>query len=240
MVVISCRMMTTWKVTKTNPEPDHRWEQLFQLIAEAIGTDFQAGVNQILPEAERIDTPFHVLVSTLISLRTRDEVTIPASRRLLAEAPDPRSVSLLSEARIQELIYPAGFYKTKAKNLKDIGQLLTTAHGGGVPSTREGLMALPGVGPKTANLVLGLGFGIDAICVDTHVHRIPNRLGWISTNAPEESEQALMKILPRQYWIPINQLLVGFGQQICTPVSPRCGACPLSAECPRNGVMQHR
>lgn len=234
--------MKIWKVTTTNPnlELSDRWERPLHLIAEAIGADFQAGVNQILPEAAGIDAPFHVLVSTLISLRTRDDVTIPASRRLLSDAPDPRSLSRLSETRIQELIYPAGFYKNKAKNLKEIGRLLASDHGGVVPNTRDGLIALPGVGPKTANLVLGLGFGIEAICVDTHVHRIPNRLGWISTKTPEESEHALMEILPRQFWIPINQLLVGFGQQICTPVSPRCGVCPLSDECPRNGVTQHR
>lgn len=233
-------MMMTWKVTKTTPKSVTHWDRLFHHIAEAIGADFKAGVNQILPGAEGGDAPFRVLVSTLISLRTRDEVTIPASRRLLAEAPDARSLAELSEARIQELIYPAGFYKNKAKNLKEIGRRLAAQEGGVVPNTRERLTELPGVGPKTANLVLGLGFGIEAICVDTHVQRIPNRLGWISTRTPEESEAALMQILPRKFWIPINQLLVGFGQQICTPVSPRCGVCPLAGECPRIGVAHHR
>lgn len=240
MAVTFCPMMTTWKVTKTTPESVTQWDRLFHRIAQAIGADFQAGVNQILPEGEDADAPFHVLVSTLISLRTRDEVTIPASRRLLTEAPDAPSLAELSEARIQELIYPAGFYKNKAKNLKEIGRILATEEGGAVPNTRERLTALPGVGPKTANLVLGLGFGIDAICVDTHVHRIPNRLGWISTKTPEESETALMRILPEKFWISINQLLVGFGQQICSPVSPRCGACPLAGECPQIGVTHHR
>ncbi len=250
MGAIFCRMTKTWKVTKTTPDSsvcsggptpissDAEWEASLQRIAEAIGTDFQAGINQIVSESG--DAPFRVLISTVISLRTRDEVTIPASHRLLSEAPDAARLAELPEQRIQELIYPAGFYKNKAKQLKEIARLIIAEHGGAVPSSREELTSFPGVGPKTANLVLGLGFGIDAICVDTHVHRIPNRLGWIATKTPEQSEQALMEVLPRRYWIPINQLLVGFGQQICTPVSPHCSRCPLSAECPQCGVTHHR
>ncbi len=247
MAEISCRTTKTWKVTTKTPDPSpSAWEARLQRIAEAIGTDFQAGINQIISNSEQKSEhthrhgPFRVLVSTVISLRTRDEVTIPSSHRLLSEAPDAQSLATLPEQRIQELIYPAGFYKNKAKHLKEISQQIISDHGGCVPNSREELTSFPGVGPKTANLVLGLGFGIDAICVDTHVHRIPNRLGWISTKTPEQSEQALMEVLPRQFWIPINQLLVGFGQQICTPVSPRCSACPLTTECPRNGVTHHR
>jgi endonuclease-3 len=234
-------MTTTWKVTTTTVDSaPESWDGVLHRIADAVGSEFQAGVNQIAPDAGSEEAPFRVLVSTLISLRTRDEVTIPASQRLLAAAPDAQRLAQLSEERIQKLIYPAGFYKTKARNLKQIGRILFETSGGSVPRTREALTDLPGVGPKTANLVLGLGFGIDAICVDTHVHRIPNRLGWIATSTPEESETALMEILPRRYWIPINQLLVGFGQLICTPVSPRCTACPLSETCPRVGVARHR
>ncbi|HKK47703.1 MAG TPA: endonuclease III [Alkalispirochaeta sp.] len=240
-------MTKTWKVTTKTPDPHpQKWDSTLQRIAEAIGSDFQAGINQIVSGFEdssspgQSNVPFRVLVSTIISLRTRDEVTIPASRRLLHEAPDAPSLAALPTQRIQELIYPAGFYKNKARNLKEIAGRLVREYGGAVPDSKEGLTSFSGIGPKTANLVLGLGFGIDAICVDTHVHRIPNRLGWISTRTPQETEQALMEVLPRKFWIPINGLLVGFGQQICTPVSPRCSVCPLSDECPRTGVTHHR
>ncbi|MFW5693541.1 MAG: endonuclease III domain-containing protein [Alkalispirochaeta sp.] len=232
--------------TKTADPTPGDWDHQIRRIAEAIGADFQAGIPQILADSADAsasagrEVPFRVLVSTLISLRTRDEVTIPASRRLLAEAPTPQDLAARDEEFIQKLIYPAGFYKTKARHLKEIARRIHTDFGGQVPNTREGLTSLPGVGPKTANLVLGLGFGIDAICVDTHVHRIANRLGWISTRTPEASEYALMEVLPQRFWIPINGLLVGFGQQICTPGRPRCTVCPLSDECPQIGVHHQR
>jgi endonuclease-3 len=142
--------------------------------------------------------------------------------------------------RIAELIYPAGFYRTKARNLRAIAEILVGEHGGSVPANREELIALPGVGRKTANLVLGIGHGIPAICVDIHVHRIPNRLGLISTRTPEQTELTLEALLPREYWIPVNSLLVRFGQQVCTPVSPWCSRCPLSDECARVGVTRSR
>jgi endonuclease III len=146
----------------------------------------------------------------------------------------------LSEEKIAELIYPAGFYKTKAGNIRKTADILCREYGGTVPDSEEALLALPGVGRKTANLVLNLGFGIDAICVDTHVHRISNRLGLVSTKTPEETEQGLMKVLPKKYWIEINELLVKFGQQICTPQSPRCSRCILAEMCPRIGVVRSR
>lgn len=184
--------------------------------------------------------PFRVLVSTLISLRTRDEVTFAASERLFKHAPDAESLAALPRQEIEELIYPAGFYRNKARDLQTIAARIVEEHDGQVPPTRAGLTAFPGVGRKTANLVLGLGFGIPAICVDIHVHRIPNRLGWVSSPTPEKTEMALMEILPEDYWIPINELLVGFGQQVCTPQSPWCSCCPLAAECERVGVERSR
>ena len=228
---------TTWRARTT--ESDSWWEQRLALMAGAIDADFQASVNRIAA-GHTGHKPYPVLVSTIISLRTRDEVTFAASQRLLAEAPDPYRLHAMPQKRVQELIYPAGFYRTKAENLKKIAMILLKDHGGQVPNTLEALTALPGVGRKTANLVLGLGFAIPAICVDVHVHRIPNRLGWIATKNPEQSEHALTAILPRRFWIPINQLLVGFGQQICTPQSPWCSRCPLENECPRNGVSRAR
>jgi len=185
-------------------------------------------------------SPFHLLVSCVISLRTKDEVTHHASRRLLALAPSPEKLQSLSEETIAEAIYPAGFYRTKGRQLRGIGRALTSAHGGEVPESEEALLSLPGVGRKTANLVLGLGFGIPAICVDTHVHRISNRLGLVETSDPEATERALQDVLPQELWIPINDLLVTFGQNRCHPTAPRCTGCPLHDLCPRQGVTRHR
>ena len=190
--------------------------------------------------AENKRDPFRVLVSTIISLRTKDEVTAAAAERLFKLASTPGTMIELEEKAIAEAIYPAGFYNTKARQIRNCSGIIIEKHGGEVPATREELMALPGVGVKTANLTLNLGFGIDAICVDTHVHRISNRLGWVSTKSPEETELALVPILPTKYWIEINGLLVTYGKQVCTPVSPRCSTCPLSKGCPKNGVVKTR
>jgi endonuclease-3 len=155
-------------------------------------------------------------------------------------ADTPQAMLAYSQTEIEKAIYPAGFYRTKAANILSISRILIDMYGGLVPSDRELLLKLPGVGVKTANLTLNLGFRIDAICVDTHVHRISNRMGWIETKKPEESELALEKIMPRRYWIPLNELLVTFGQQICKPVSPHCSICPVSDVCERRSVERHR
>jgi endonuclease-3 len=176
----------------------------------------------------------------MISLRTKDEVTAAASSRLLQRAPTAQALAAMTEQRIARLIYPAGFYRTKARHLKQAAQLIAARHGGRVPSSLEELLALPGVGRKTANLVLNLGFGLPGICVDTHVHRITNRLGWVRTRAPLETERALMAVLPRRYWIPINGLLVAFGRRTCAPQSPWCSRCPIRVHCRRVGVTRSR
>lgn len=185
-------------------------------------------------------TPFAVLVSTVISLRTRDEVTDAVSPGLLARAPTPEALLRLDEARIAKLIYPAGFYKKKAGTLRAIARTLLEQHGGEVPRTLEALLELPGVGRKTANLVLTAGHGLPGICVDTHVHRITNRLGFVSTKTPDDTEWALRERLPRRFWIPINLMLVSFGRLHCTPLSPKCSSCPVSDICQRVGVEQRR
>ena len=190
--------------------------------------------------AYRESTPFQILISTIISLRTRDPVTIESSERLFIKAPDPLSISNMDTGEIAQLIYPAGFYKRKAENIKQISGILLNKYNGLVPRNIEDLLALPGVGRKTANLTLGLSYGIPALCVDTHVHRIPNRRGWVKTKTPEKTEFALVKILPKKYWIEINELLVAFGQTICTPVSPKCSECPFNEDCPRIGVGKSR
>jgi endonuclease-3 len=176
----------------------------------------------------------------MISLRTKDEVTARASERLLDRASNPRTMAELGVEEIGRLIYPAGFYNTKARHLQAVAGILAKKHGGQVPSAMNELLQLPGVGRKTANLVRNLGFGLDGICVDTHVHRISNRLGWVRTRSPLETESALERILPRRFWIPINELLVSFGQRICTPLSPRCSSCPITAYCLQVGVTRTR
>ena len=193
-----------------------------------------------LAEVERTRDPFRVLVACIISLRTKDAVTAEASARLFARAETPAGLVRLGAARIARLIYPAGFYNTKARQIVEISRRLVRDYGGRVPADREALLGLPGVGRKTANLVLGLGFGIPAICVDTHVHRISNRLGLVATKTPEETERALELVLPRRVWIDINDLLVTFGQNVCHPTSPRCSTCVLASRCPRLGVFRSR
>ena len=184
--------------------------------------------------------PYKILVSTIISLRTRDEVTLSASRKLFEKAPGMNTLAGLTAEEIAGCIYPAGFYRVKSENLLTIARFILNEKDGQIPSDLSGLLALPGVGLKTANLVLSLGFGIPAICVDTHVHRIANRMGWIRTKKPDDSVAALEKVLPRQYWITINELLVLYGQQICTPLSPRCSLCRLKEHCRRMGVERSR
>jgi len=190
--------------------------------------------------AARRRDPFAVLVSTILSLRTKDEVTAEASRRLLAVAPGPRELSRMPVRRIERLIYPVGFYRTKAARIRGIARKLLEAHDGRVPATMEELLELEGVGRKTANLVLTLGYGKPGICVDTHVHRISNRIGWVATKTPERTEAALRRRIPRRYWISLNGIMVRFGQRICRPVSPFCSRCPLGARCPRIGVGKWR
>lgn len=184
--------------------------------------------------------PWAVLVSTVISLRTKDEVTLAASKRLLSRAPDPATTAALEEEEIARLIYPAGFYHNKAASIRSIARILLERYGGAVPQDREALLDLPGVGLKTANLVLSEAFGQDAICVDVHVHRISNRAGWIATTSPDESEAALRSVLPLRYWKRINALLVLFGQRVCAPTSPRCSQCPIPGLCRRVGVTRSR
>ena len=185
-------------------------------------------------------SPFKVLVSCVISLRTKDEVTAAASSRLFAQASTPQQLAMLGVAEIARLIYPAGFYRVKAEQLHSLSERLCNEFGGEVPDTLERLLEFKGVGRKTANLVLTLGFGKPGICVDTHVHRICNRWGYVSTSTPEQTELALRRQLPGEYWIEINDLLVAFGQNLCHPVSPRCSRCPLTVLCPRAGVCTSR
>jgi endonuclease-3 len=184
--------------------------------------------------------PFKVLIGTILSARTKDEMTGEACKRLFAEAPDARTLAALPEDRIAELIYPVGFYRTKARNLAKTAHMLLEQFNGAVPETLDQLLKLPGVGRKTANLVLGEAFRKDAICVDTHVHRISNRLGLIKTKTPRETEEALEQILPQEHWIRYNTYLVAHGQVVCKPISPRCSVCAIRPFCKQVAVARHR
>ena len=192
----------------------------------------------IVAECDR--NPFKVLVSCIISLRTKDEVTALASNRLFACADTPAAMKALSVEKIASLIYPSGFYRTKAEQIRDISARLTDDYSGSVPDCIDELLTFKGVGRKTANLVLTHGFAKLGICVDTHVHRICNRWGYVNTKNPEATEMTLRKILPLEHWIEINDLLVAFGQNHCHPISPFCSSCRLVALCHRMGVLKSR
>ncbi|HKB12795.1 MAG TPA: endonuclease III [Vicinamibacterales bacterium] len=197
-----------------------------------------------LPAVEKIaedsrEDPFEVLIATMLSAQTRDAMTAAASARLFAVARTPRAVARLTSKQIEKLIYPVSFYRHKAAHVKETCRLLVDRFDGRVPGTMEELMILPGVGRKTANLVLILSFkSLKNICVDTHVHRISNRLGWVRTRTPEETEQALYTATSARWWPYINLYLVTWGQNVCKPVYPRCGACVIRGHCPRIGVAR--
>jgi endonuclease III len=190
--------------------------------------------------AEQTHDPFRVLVACILSLRTQDTTTGPAAARLFGLASTPAAMLRLSSRRIARTIYPVGFYRTKARVIPAICREVLGRFGGRVPDEIDALLTLPGVGRKTANLVVTIGYGKPGICVDTHVHRISNRLGWVRTRTPEETEMALRARLPRRYWIGLNDLLVSFGQNVCLPLSPRCSTCPVRTFCRRVGVVRSR
>lgn len=184
--------------------------------------------------------PFRILIACLLSLRTRDKVTLGASQRLFERARTPQQLLSLPLRSIQKRIYPVAFYRVKSQRIHEICQHLIGRFQGKVPGTLEELLTLPGVGRKTANLVVTMGFKKLGICVDTHVHRISNRLGYVRTKSPEKTEMALRAKLPKRYWIPYNDLLVSFGQTICHPVSPWCSRCPVERYCRKVGVTYSR
>jgi endonuclease-3 len=196
------------------------------------------------PAVEKIaedtrEDPFQVLISTMLSAQTRDPVTAAASARLFRVARTPRTMAALPVARIQKLIYPVSFYRVKARHVREATKQIVERFGGRVPSRMDDLLTLPGVGRKTANLVLILSHASrENICVDTHVHRISNRLGWVQTRTPDQTEQALYRVVPKRFWPTVNLYLVTWGQNVCRPVYPRCGACVVSSMCPRVGVTR--
>jgi endonuclease-3 len=192
-----------------------------------------------ISQKEKSD-PYLVLIGTLLSLRTKDEMTEKAMEKLTQKAKTPQELLKIPEEELQKLIYPVGFFRIKSRTLRDVSGIIIDKYGGQVPDTIDELLTIKGVGRKTANLVITEGFGKPGICVDTHVHRISNRLGIVSTKNPHETEESLRKVLPGQYWIIYNTLLVTFGKRICKPISPLCNTCSLSRICKKTGVGKHR
>jgi len=211
-------------------------ESIIKKIKKSIKGFDNPVVTQI---ANTYKDPFKILISTALSLRTKDKTTHEASLRLFEKGDTPQKIIALSNREIEKLIYPVGFYHRKAVTIKKISEQVAK-NNGKVPDTLEKLLKLPGVGRKTANLVLSEGFGKPAICVDTHVHRVSNRLGLVKTETPVQTEFALMKVLPEKFWSIYNTIVVPFGQNICKPISPFCSKCLLNEMCPKLGVKNHR
>ena len=215
----------------------HHLQPIMRALARAIDGLELPAVEKISDAQE--EDPFQVLIATVLSARTQDATTLAASTRLLKAARTPRTMATLTVKQIERLIYPVSFYRHKARHVKTTCELLVHRFGGHVPTTMEELLTLPGVGRKTANLVLILAFkSLKNICVDTHVHRISNRLGWVRTSTPAETEQALYRAAPARWWPYINLYLVTWGQNVCRPVSPRCGECVIRPYCAQVGVAR--
>ncbi len=216
---------------------DRQMATIIRLLERDLARGKLPVVSQL---AEERHDPFKILISTLLSLRTKDEVTAAATERLFTLASTPQEMLRLPEEKIIKAIYPVGFYRTKAETIRHVCRELIDRFHAEVPDTIDALLTLKGVGRKTANLVVALGFGGDGLCVDTHVHRISNRLGYVSTKDPEETEFALRGKLPRKYWLRYNTLMVAFGRKTCRPISPFCSICPVAAYCDRVGVTKSR
>ncbi len=212
--------------------------KIIHILREATNGMVEPAVMQIVKKYGR--DPFLVLVSCLLSLRTKDTVSLPASHRLFEHAQNPKDLIALSTKKIEKIIYPVGFYRQKAQQLRGISHDIIDKFGDRVPSTEHELLSLKGVGRKTMNLVLGEGFERPAICVDTHVHRISNRLGLVKTKTPEKTEEALKELLPQKYWTEYNRLMVMWGQNVCVPVSPFVSKCAISSLCPKTGIKRSR
>jgi len=212
--------------------------EIIYTLREATKEMVEPAVTQIIVEYGR--DPFLVLISCLLSLRTKDTVSLPASRRLFSIAKSPQEILNISLERLKKIIYPVAFYRKRAQQLHTVSQDLIERFDVKVPSSEEDLLSIKGVGRKTMNLVRSEGFGLPAICVDTHVHRISNRLGLVVTKTTKETEMALRKLLPQKYWTEYNRLLVMWGQNICVPISPFCSRCAIAHLCQKTGVKKSR
>jgi endonuclease-3 len=214
-----------------------RMEEVMQILEKYFDYKERTTLNRMRKENE---DAFKILISCLLSLRTQDKNTEIASKRLFEVADTPSQIIKLPIKKLERLIFSSGHYKKKSRVLKSVSKEILKRFDGKVPSTREELLSIKGIGPKTANIVLNFAFNQDVLPIDTHCHRIPNRLGWVSTKTPEKTEEELMKILPKKYWKEFNGIFVLFGKTICSPVSPKCSQCPVRKYCKRINVTKSR
>jgi endonuclease-3 len=211
-------------------------KEIMEILKEKYPTNDKTTLNRMRDKPNA----FKILISCLLSLRTQDKNTEIASRRLFEVADTPESILALSDKQLEELIFSSGHYKKKTRILKHVSKVLLEEFNGKVPETKEELMSIKGIGPKTANIVLAFAYGKSVLPIDTHCHRIPNRIGWVETTRPESTEKELEKILPIEYWKDFNAIFVQFGKTICVPISPKCSQCPIEKYCPKIGVTKHR
>ena len=215
-------------------------QQKISKIMNILAAHFNYKERTTLNRMRENPDPFKVLIACLLSLRTQDKNTEKASSALFAVADTPEKILKLSEEELEKIIFSSGHYKKKARTLKHVSKVILEEYNGRVPDKKEELLSIKGIGPKTANIVLAFAYGKSVLPIDTHCHRIPNRLGWVKTKSPEQTEKELEKILPRKYWPEFNALFVLFGQTICQPISPKCSQCPVREYCPRIGVTRSR
>jgi endonuclease III len=216
--------------------PQNNIEKIMQILKSYYPSTEKTTLNRMRSNPEA----FRILISCLLSLRTQDKNTEIASRKLFEVADTPEEIINLPLKQLEKLIFSSGYYKNKAKTIKHVSEIILKDYKGKVPDTREELESIKGIGPKTANIVLAFAFGKNVLPIDTHCHRIPNRLGWVKTKTPVQTEIELGKILPEKYWADFNAIFVQFGKTICVPISPKCSICPINKYCPRLGVQKSR
>ena len=209
-------------------------------IMKTLVKHFNPAERTTLNRMRKKPNPFKILIACLLSLRTQDKNTEKASKRLFAVASTPQAIAKLPTKKLEELIYSSGHYKKKSRVLKHVSKEILKKFNGKVPDNKEELLSIKGIGPKTANIVLAFAYGKDALPIDTHCHRIPNRLGWVKTKTPEQTEKALEALLPRKYWKEFNAIFVLFGKTICQPISPWCSKCPINKYCKKINVKRSR
>jgi endonuclease-3 len=216
--------------------PKNNIEKIMQILKAYYPSTEKTTLNRMRSNPEA----FRILISCLLSLRTQDKNTEIASKKLFEVADTPEEIINLPLKQLEKLIFSSGYYKNKAKTIKHVSEIILKDYKGKVPDTREELESIKGIGPKTANIVLAFAFGKNVLPIDTHCHRIPNRLGWVKTKTPVQTEIELGKILPEEYWADFNAIFVQFGKTICVPISPKCSICPINKYCPRLGVQKSR